>query len=429
VAQDTLRALGALDGQGRVTRRGRAIAQAGTHPRLARALLDGAPLVGTARAAEVVALLAEEGSGGAGDDLPAAVRGRRAEPAGPWRREVRRLTGLAPTCPVTDLPEELAVGLVAGLAYPERLARRRPGGGGYLMASGTAAELAPGTRLTGSQWLAVAAADRAPGVGAAARVRLAAPVDEATARQAGAALLTEEAEVAWVDGEVVARRRQRLGAVTLVERPLPDPDPELLRRALLDGLREAGLGLLTWSREAVELRQRLAFCRAALGEPWPEVAEEVLRETAAEWLAPELARARRRADLARVGVVAALRRLLPWPQAARLDELAPERIEVPSGSRIRVDYSDERAPVLAVKVQEVFGWTEAPRLADGRVPLLLHLLSPAGRPTAVTADLPSFWRTGYPRVRAELRGRYPRHPWPEDPTTAVPTRRAAPRRR
>ncbi|WP_407664308.1 ATP-dependent helicase C-terminal domain-containing protein, partial [Micromonospora parastrephiae] len=142
-----------------------------------------------------------------------------------------------------------------------------------------------------------------------------------------------------------------------------------------------------------------------------------------------MATARRRADLARVDVASALRRLLPWRQAARLDELAPERIEVPSGSRIRVDYTDPAAPVLAVKLQETFGWPAAPRIADGRVPVLLHLLSPAGRPVAVTADLASFWRTGYPQVRSELRGRYPRHPWPEDPGTATPTRRVTPRRR
>ncbi|WP_305070373.1 ATP-dependent helicase C-terminal domain-containing protein, partial [Micromonospora sp. S-DT3-3-22] len=147
------------------------------------------------------------------------------------------------------------------------------------------------------------------------------------------------------------------------------------------------------------------------------------------WLGPELAAARRRADLARIDVTGALRRLLPWPQAGRLDELAPERIEVPSGSRVRVDYADPAAPVLAVKLQETFGWQQAPRLADGRVPVLLHLLSPAGRPVAVTADLASFWRTGYPQVRGELRGRYPRHPWPEDPVTAAPTRHTTHRRR
>jgi ATP-dependent helicase HrpB len=171
----------------------------------------------------------------------------------------------------------------------------------------------------------------------------------------------------------------------------------------------------------------LAFAHAALGEPWPDVSDEALLERAEEWLA--LGSARRRADLAKVDVAGGLRRLLPWSVAGRLDDVAPERLPVPSGSKVRVDYSDPAAPVLAVKVQEAFGWRDAPRLADGRVPVLLHLLSPAGRPVAVTRDLASFWQQGYPQVRAELRGRYPRHPWPEDPTTAQPTRRVNPRAR
>jgi ATP-dependent helicase HrpB len=177
----------------------------------------------------------------------------------------------------------------------------------------------------------------------------------------------------------------------------------------------------------VELRERLAFAHAALGEPWPDVSDSALLDRAGEWL--DLGAARRRADLAKADVAGGLRRLLPWPVAGRLDEVAPERLPVPSGSKVRVDYSDAAAPVLAVKVQEAFGWRDAPRLADGRVPVLLHLLSPAGRPVAVTRDLASFWVQGYPQVRAELRGRYPRHPWPEDPTTAEPTRRTNPRAR
>jgi ATP-dependent helicase HrpB len=159
------------------------------------------------------------------------------------------------------------------------------------------------------------------------------------------------------------------------------------------------------------------------------VDDEALLAEARQWLGPELTNARRRTDLERIDVATALRRLLPWPQAAGLDELAPERLAVPSGSRIRVDYTDPAAPVLAVPVQEAFGWQSAPTIAGGRITVLLHLLSPAGRPVAVTSDLPSFWRTGYPQVRAQLRGRYPRHAWPEDPTTAPATRRAGQPRR
>ncbi|MBQ1070424.1 ATP-dependent helicase HrpB, partial [Micromonospora sp. D75] len=435
VARETLGTLGAVDDDGRITARGRAVAAAGTHPRLARALLDGAPRVGADRAAEVVAILGEDTLGGTGDDLPARWRRLRdgVDPAATarWRTEVRRLRAALPADDAERerLPDDLAAGLLAGLAYPERLARtRRPGGSAYLMAGGTAAELAPGSGLAGAAWLAVAVADRSPGA-PAARVRLAAPIDEATAREAGAALLRSGREVAWTGGDVVAREVDRLGAIELRERQLTAPEPELVAAALLDGLRQEGPGLLRWTPEATGLRRRMAFCRQALGGDWPDVSDAALLDRAPDWLGPELVRARRRADLSRVDVVAALRRLLDWRQAARLDELAPERLAVPSGSRVRVDYADPAAPVLAVKLQETFGWRDVPRIADGRVPVLLHLLSPAGRPVAVTADLASFWRTGYPQVRAELRGRYPRHPWPEDPTTAEPTRRAAPRRR
>jgi ATP-dependent helicase HrpB len=292
------------------------------------------------------------------------------------------------------------------------------------MAGGTAAELAAGSTLPGSGWLAVAVADRAPGQ-VNARVRLAAVVDEATARRAGAGLLTRRAEVAWVDGDVAARTVERLGAIVLAEERLSRPDPALVAEAVRAGLRHDGLGLLSWGPGAVALRDRLAFCHLAFGPPWPAVDDASLLDRLDDWLGPELARSRNRADLARVDVAGALRRLLGHREAARLAAVAPERLTVPSGSQLRVDYQDPAAPVLAVKIQEAFGWTAAPRIADGRVTVLLHLLSPAGRPAAVTRDLPSFWRTGYPQVRAELRGRYPRHPWPEDPTSAPPTRRAA----
>ncbi|MGY5106288.1 ATP-dependent helicase C-terminal domain-containing protein, partial [Streptomyces sp. 900105245] len=188
------------------------------------------------------------------------------------------------------------------------------------------------------------------------------------------------------------------------------------------GGRQEGPELLRWSPDAVVLRQRLAFLRAHLGEPWPDVSDAALYARVDEWLEPELGRARRRADLARIDAGQALARLLPWAggEAARLDELAPERITVPSGSRIRIDYRDAERPVLAVKLQEMFGLRRTPAVAG--VPLLVHLLSPAGRPAAVTADLASFWADGYRGVRAELRGRYPKHPWPEDPAAAEPTR-------
>lgn len=267
----------------------------------------------------------------------------------------------------------------------------------------------------------MAVADRPVGKGHA-RVQLAAAVDQDIALSAAASLYSEAQEVHWADGDVVARHVERLGAIELTARPLRDADPALVRTALLEGLRQEGLGLLRWSPDAGVLRQRLAFLHAHLGGPWPDVSDDALHARVDEWLEPELSRARRRADLARIDAEQALARLLPWAsgEAGRLDELAPERITVPSGSRIRIDYGNPEQPVLAVKLQEMFGLHESPAVAG--VPLLVHLLSPAGRPAAVTADLASFWKEGYKGVRAELRGRYPKHPWPEDPAAAEPTR-------
>ncbi|MFI6789881.1 ATP-dependent helicase HrpB [Nonomuraea sp. NPDC050383] len=426
-AARTLTALGALDG-GRVTARGRRMARLGVHPRLARALIDAGP-----RAAEVVALLSEQLPRDAGDDLVevwrAARRGGDAF-AARWRQEVGRLSRSASGGDRDDgrtpgggaAGDDALAGLVVALAFPERVARRR--GGGYLMASGTAAALGEGSKLARTPWLAVAVADRPTG-SASARVRQAVEIDEATARLAYP--VTFEEEVAWRvppgerRGDVSARIVERLGAIELSSAPLPDAD---VRAALLYGLRTEDV--LTWTKEALAVRDRLAFCHRAAGDPWPDVGGQgggtgmdALVDLADRWLEPELSRARRRADLERIDVASALLRLVPWSE--RLESVAPERVEVPSGSRVRVDYSGER-PVLAVKLQELFGWDAAPAVAG--VPLLVHLLSPAGRPVAVTADLASFWRDGYRAVRAELRGRYPRHPWPEDPLTATPTRRA-----
>ena len=428
-AREVLTAVGAVDAGGRATSRGVRMSRLGLHPRLARALLDGAGEVGGRRAAEVVALLSEEPPREYGDDLAHALRTARRGGDGyaaRWRQEVRRLSqSLGSSQPPGSSPDagggtdDAAVGLVAALAFPERVARAR-GEGTFLMVSGTGAELRDGSRLRSAPWIAVAVADR-PSHAASARVRLAAVVDEGTARLAAGHLRFSGEEVRWADGDVVARSVERLGAVELSVRALRRPAPELVRGALLEGLLREGPGLLRWNRDSEQLRLRLAFLHRVLGAPWPDVSDDALLERADAWLEPELSRAARRSDLARIDAGQALRRLLPWTtgEAARLDELAPERIEVPSGSRIRVEYGGEQ-PVLAVKLQELFGLSETPRLAG--VPVLVHLLSPAGRPAAVTADLASFWREGYRDVRAELRGRYPKHPWPEDPATTAATR-------
>ncbi|MFF2326026.1 MULTISPECIES: ATP-dependent helicase HrpB [unclassified Streptomyces] len=421
-AREVLSAVGAVDAEGRVTDRGVRMSRLGLHPRLARALLDGAAEVGGRRAAEVVALLSEEPPQAYGDDLAAVLRTARRGGDGyaaRWRQEVRRLSSSVRDVGGGSGPDDAAVGLVAALAFPERVARAR-GEGAFLMVSGTGAELRDGSGLRSAPWLAVAVADR-PAHAASARVRLAAVIDEDTARTAAGHLRCTGEEVRWAGGDVVARGVERLGAVELSVRPLKEPASELVREALVEGLRREGLGLLRWTRESEQLRERLAFLHRESGAPWPDVSDAALLDRTEQWLEPELSRARRRSGLARIDAGQALRRLLPWAtgEAARLDELAPERIEVPSGSRIRVEYGGAQ-PVLAVKLQELFGLRETPRVAG--VPVLVHLLSPAGRPAAVTADLASFWRDGYRAVRAELRGRYPKHPWPEDPTTVEATR-------
>lgn len=417
--REVLRALGAVNGNGVVTDRGQHIARIGLHPRLARALLDGAAVVGARTAAEVVTVL-DDDTYISGVDLAAGLRVLRRERPARWRREVDRLVRLVDGPEGVDDPA-----FVVALAHPERLARRRgPGSASYLLAGGTAVTLPPGAGTGDAEWLAVGVATRDPGR-SEGYIRLAVVADEQLARRAASNLLSTADEIEWSDGDVVARRVERLGAIPLSEKPVPDPDRRALEAALRRGLHSTGLDLLRWNSEAIALRQRLGFLHRTLGAPWPPVDDDSLIDAADTWLGPELATARRRADLERIDTEQALRRLLPWPDAARMDELAPERLEVPSGSRHRLDYSAD-PPVLAVAVQEIFGWTQAPRLVHDRVPIVLHLLSPARRPIAVTADLPSFWRTGWPQVRADLRGRYPKHAWPEDPTT-VPAHRGTAR--
>jgi ATP-dependent helicase HrpB len=414
--QEVLRALGALAG-GAITDRGRRMAALGLHPRLGRALLDGSELVGRRTAAEVVALMDDDASTDS-DDVETALRKLRSA-GGRWRQEVRRLEDRVENTVSVPRRAESAIStrssaLVVGLAHPERLARQRAGGGNvYLLAGGTAVELSPGSPLAGQEWLAVAVADRTPGA-LHGKVRLAAAADRELAELAAPALLTEGDEVRWERGDVVARHVRRLGAIVLEERRLERPDPARLRAALLDGLRAEGPGLLRWTAHARSLRDRIATLHRVLGDPWPDVSDDALAGQPDEWWSAPLSGVRTRADLAKVDAGPLLRSLLPWSVAGRLDELAPERIALPSGRRYAVDYAVD-PPVLAVRLQELLGVVTTPSIAGGRLPLVLHLLSPAGRPAAVTGDLASFWRTGYPQVRAELRGRYPKHAWPEDP--------------
>ncbi len=372
---------------------------------------------------------------------------------------------------------ESAVALVAGTAQPQWIARRRgpaPQAGKeahYASVAGTGLRLPAGSALAESEWLAVAGVDLTSGRGDAL-IRAAAPLAEQAALELAGAWLTEEERTVWEGGRLRTERLRRLGAITLTTTPGPPPGPTAVAEAVVARVRaegaDAGLAALPWDEEALGLRARLALLHEHLGEPWPDMSDAALTERAEEWLAPAVTSlagqaggangangpggsasgpGSRRFNLERLDMAQALRALLPWPQAARLDDLVPERIEVPSGSQVRVDYTaavggaagsvgsagsaeagQVGRPVLAVRVQECFGWASTPRIVDGRVAVLLHLLSPARRPVAVTDDLSSFWEQGYPQVRAEMRGRYPKHAWPEDPWNAPATRGTGRRR-
>jgi ATP-dependent helicase HrpB len=428
------------------------LARVPADPRLARALLDGAVAVGPHEAAEAVALVAGD-QRAPGADLTALLSSLRAgrEPsARRWTEDIRRLETIArkesaavgPSVITAPVSAAESLGLVVALAFPDRVARRVPGEGParYLLSSGTRAGLPAGSPLSGSEWLAVAEVSRAAGrdaAGTGALIRSAAPLTADLAQAAAGHLLAETVEAKFGQGRVTARRERRLGAISLSSTPVR-PSPAEGRSAVARALSGEGLGVIGWSTAADALRRRLALLHRQLGAPWPDVSERALLAALDTWLGPELEKMAGGANTSGIDLTDPLRRLLPWPEAARLGELAPESLKVPSGSMVRIydpdvaeepggdrgpDTDDGGRPVVAVKLQECFGWAETPRLVDGRVPVLFHLLSPARRPLAVTDDLASFWSGPYAQVRAEMRGRYPRHPWPEDPWTAQATAR------
>ncbi|MCC3298937.1 ATP-dependent helicase HrpB [Arthrobacter caoxuetaonis] len=443
-AEKVLRGIGAIDSQGLATPAGRKLARIPADPQLARALLDGTRVIGDRAAAEITAMVAGDYRP-AGSDLGRLLSGLRAgtEPgASAWSIEVRRMERLARTHALDSgtgsdsrtghQPEPWeSVGYMVALAFPARVARRVAGSAGdqYLLASGTRAGLPPQSSLAGREWLAIADVTRAQGraaAGTGAVIRAAAPLEAGTAEAAASHLLSESVTAVFTNGKVAARRQRRLGSIELESTPVR-PTPAEGRTAVAQALQREGLGILGFSPSADALRRRLGLLHRLVGAPWPDVSEPALLERVQEWLGPELEDLSQGARASGVDLLDPLRRLLPWPEAARLEELAPERLLVPSGSKVQITYpevdDDGGRPVVAVKLQECFGWAESPRLAGGRARILFHLLSPAGRPLAVTDDLASFWAGPYSQVRAEMRGRYPRHPWPEDPWSAVATAR------
>lgn len=432
----TLRGIGALDEAGAITPFGRDLHAVPTDPRLARALLEGARRVGGAVAGEVVAALALDARSLSDDCAVTLARLRRGEDplAASWRQQAARLARLAgPGTP--ELTGADALAWVVALAYPERLARRRgaPTQGqrsvAYGLASGTGASLPATSPLVTHEWLAVAGLTSATGQAAGtsgALIRQAVPIGRADALQAGRHLVTERVETELRDGRAVGERVRALGAIVL-GRTLADPDPASLTRALAkaqagDRICPGPDSLVPWPASARVLRERLRLLHDALGEPWPDVSRETLTRTADTWLAAAWAALLAGRAIPRDAALTGLRGLLPWPEAARLDELAPERLTLPSGRAVSVTY-DRSAAVISAKLQECFGWADNPTVADGKVRVIVDLLDPAGRVCAHTGDLTYFWREVYPQVRAEKRGRYPKHPWPQDPWSALPTAR------
>ncbi|RYU84272.1 ATP-dependent helicase HrpB [Hymenobacter persicinus] len=443
-ARDLLVRLGALTSTGQPTPHGRAMAGLGLVPRLGHLVIRGKEAGHGATACALAALLTERDILRSADGTPAPpdlrlrlealASGRAPFPglvpdAGAVRRVREAAAVLRTRTGVRDTPVEVdAAGLLAALAYPDRLAQRETPERVRLV-TGQRAGLPAEYFSQTDTFFAVAHLDGPP---ANPRAALAAPVAQADLEKYFADQLETREEVRWdaATGRIVARRLRRLNALTLAETTLTQLAPELVAEALLEGLRGAGVSRLTWSAEAQQLRERLAFLHQLEPTAWPDVADAALTEQLSDWLGPYLDGVRSLAEVNRLDLSEALLSWLPggWNQRQELDRLAPAQLEVPSGSRITLDYSEPAAPVLAVRLQEVFGLLDTPRVGGGRVPLTVHLLSPARRPVQVTRDLRSFWTTGYFDVRKDLRGRYPKHFWPDNPLEAVPTRGIKPRR-
>ena len=452
-ARELLQRLEAIDARGQATGIGRRMAALGTHPRLAHMIERGAALGLGELACDIAGLLSERdplrAQGAARDpDLrhrvdvlrgvmaPAgfAVDGRALQQARRsselFARRLGRDSGAGKEAR-ERIERDAAVGLLLAFAYPDRIGMARGGEDGrYLLAQGRGGVLPGPSALARSEFIVAAEIDAGE---REAKLYLAAPLERALLDQYLAGLVSDADEIAWDSraGVVAARRVKRLGALVLDARPLRAGVGADLRTAMLAGIREMGIDCLPWTRDLQQWRARVALVRSHAATPeqaaeWPDVSDEALLATLEDWLAPWLDGVTRRDHLARVNLRGALHGMLDWNRQRKLDDLAPTHLAVPSGSRIAVDYSGA-APALAVRLQEVFGWMESPRLAGGRVPVTLELLSPARRPVQVTSDLASFWARGYAEVKKELKGRYPRHYWPDDPYAAIPTRKVRPR--
>lgn len=436
-ARELLHQLDALDERGAVTPHGREVATLGMHPRLAHMVIRAHREGLGALACDIAALLGERdplrGQASSGADVRDridALRARSRHAAHADRGAIQRINEQSRRWRVQlGVPDESfdadSAGRVLALAFPDRVAQRRPGPSPrFLLRNGTGAILAEGDPMSAESFIVVAESDGRP---PESRVYLAAPLPEPDLREELGNQVEAVDSVTW-DPErgIVARADERLGAITLSSRTVARPDPSVVADAVAGAIRRHGLGLLPWREGATQLRERLAFIHAH-DPSWPAMTNDALLVSLMASLEQELGAVRSRADLERVDVAGGLLSLLSWEQRSRVDRLAPTHYLAPTGSRVRVDYADPQAPAVSIRLQEMFGCEATPTVFEGRVPVTLHLLSPAHRPVQVTRDLAGFWRTSYFDVRKDMRARYPRHAWPDDPLRATPTTRARPR--
>jgi ATP-dependent helicase HrpB len=420
-----LRELGAIDAAGRITDEGGKLRRLPLPPRLARMVVDAAEAGGGQMAAEIAAVLSERGLGGNDVDLGHRLdefrrdRSTRGQDA---RRMAKRWADLAvPEGRRGEGGADWRPGEILALAYPERIARNRSGG--FLLANGRGAQVDPASALARETFLAVA---ELAGTAAQGRILLAAPITPAQIEMHFGDRIESREEIVFdaASASLRARRFRRLGAVALVEQQIAVVPGPATAQALADGILSLGIDRLPWSKALLQWRDRVMFLRRAEGAEWPDLSDAALAATAADWLVPLLADKTALAQLPPDELSNALMALLPWQMRRRLDSEAPSQFAAPSGTHVPIDYQAEEGPKLSIRLQELFGLDRHPAIAGGKVPLLLELLSPAHRPVQVTRDLPNFWRGSYAAVRSEMKGRYPKHPWPENPLTAVPTRRA-----
>ncbi len=416
-ARDLLVRLEAIDAQGGITAMGRAMVKLPLHPRLAHMVVRG----GTARAAELAAFLSERD--GLGRAAGADIASRLEQVRGAARDRIRQVARqIGQNANISNAPSALSTGVLIALAWPDRIAQRRGGDRRYRLSGGGGAVLPEYDALAVHDWLAVATTDGASGD---QKIFLAAPLSLAEIEQYFAGRIEAHDDVYWDSRSksVIASRQRRLGALVLQDKPTHKMDPDAIVAAMTAGVAEIGLTALPWNDGARNLRARVNFLRRLFPQDgWPDFTDETLLATLGHWLAPHLAGMSRLVHLDRLDMQTILQAMIPHELQRRIDRLAPQRIEVPSGADVRIDYDTAGDPVLRVRLQEMFGLVTTPAIAGGRAQLRIELLSPAGRPLAVTKSLETFWTNGYPSVRADMRGRYPKHAWPEDPLNAEPVK-------